>query len=208
MSTEDALMALTEGYEPQDENMEEPEQEGYFSTSIVKSTFARTRWLVTLLMLQSVSSLILKAYEDTLSQHFVLALFLTMITGTAGNAGNQSTSVIIRGLATGEIGRKQILSVLWREFWAGLSMGCVLGLVAFGRVMACAGSTPLDALVVAGSLAMTVLAGVLMGSASPLILKRFGVDPANSASPILATFMDVSGVFVLCVAGKLFLSTA
>uniref|UniRef100_A0A7S1XKX0 SLC41A/MgtE integral membrane domain-containing protein n=1 Tax=Phaeomonas parva TaxID=124430 RepID=A0A7S1XKX0_9STRA len=206
MTAEDALMALTDGFEPQDADAEEPELEGYFSTTLLDSILARSRWLLSLLMLQSLSSVILKMYEDTLSSHFVLALFLTMITGTAGNAGNQSTSLIIRGLATGEIGKKQVLSVLLREFWAGVSMGGVLGVAAFFRVMACPGAKAVDALVVALSLAVVVVAGVVMGAGAPLLLRRLGVDPANSASPMLATLMDITGVLVLCVAGKYFLS--
>lgn len=66
-------------------------------------------------MLQSVSSLILGSFQDLIERNVVLALFLTMLTGTGGNAGNQSSALVIRGLATGEISRKNYLKVVTKE---------------------------------------------------------------------------------------------
>jgi magnesium transporter len=132
------------------------------------------------------------------SRHIVIALFLTMLTGTAGNAGNQSSAMVIRGLATGEIHKGNKMKCLAREGKAALAAAVILSAASFARVLMTPGSTMLATIAVSVAMGATVVGAVLFGTATPLLLDRFGIDPVNFASPALATLTDVSGVLILC----------
>ena len=181
---------------------EEEDVQRYFDTPVWKLVIARSGWLIGLLLVQSLSGVILKHYEDLLSAQITLALFLTMLTGTAGNAGNQSTSLVIRGLATNEIRQKNVSQVLLRELKVGAAMSLLLGIAAFCRVMLTPGATLPQAVVISASLFVTVTLGVLVGAAAPIVLRRVGIDPANCASPALATLMDITGVLIMCLLAR------
>lgn len=178
--------------------------ESYFGTSLVQLVSARAWWLISLLMLQSLSSVILTRFSALIERHIVIALFLTMLTGTAGNAGNQSSAMVIRGLATGEINRKNGWRVITRELKAALMMSVLLGIASFVRVYFTPGSTLMATVSVTISMCITVIGACLMGVLAPLLLDRMGLDPCNCASPALATLVDVSGVLILCaISGSL-----
>eukprot|EP00611_Tribonema_gayanum_P028534 TRINITY_DN7359_c0_g1_i1.p2 TRINITY_DN7359_c0_g1~~TRINITY_DN7359_c0_g1_i1.p2 ORF type:complete len:161 (-),score=34.73 TRINITY_DN7359_c0_g1_i1:359-841(-) len=157
-------------------------------------------------MLQSLSSVILTHFQSVIERHIVIALFLTMLTGTAGNAGNQSSAMVIRGLATGEINSANKMRCLWREAKAALIAAVILSAASFARVWMTPGSTWLASVAVSVAMGATVVGAVLFGTATPLLLDRFGVDPVNFASPALATLTDVSGVLILCTVASMLLS--
>ncbi|CAM9690140.1 unnamed protein product [Chrysoparadoxa australica] len=167
--------------------------ETYFGTPLVTLVTNRVSWLVTLLMLQSLSSVILTIYQAVIEKHIIIALFLTMITGTAGNAGNQSSAMVIRGLATGEIHRGNSWKCFWREAKAAFLASVILSLASFVRVMLTPGSILKDSVVICAATGATVVGAVLFGVVIPLALDRVGIDPVNFASPALATLTDVSG---------------
>ena len=151
---------------------------------------------------------VLGKFEGLLQRHLALALFLTMLTGTAGNAGNQTSALVIRGLATGEIrAGRDWRRVLWRETRVALPLSIALGLAAFGRVVAAVPGRMAvrTAGVVAFATTSTILAAILVGVGAPLLLDAVGVDPCNCASPALATAVDLLGVVFLCVTGQRFL---
>ena len=179
--------------------------ESYFGTSIFKIVTARAGWLISLLMLQSVSSTILTKFSTLLEKHLIIALFLTMLTGTAGNAGNQSSAMVIRGLATGEINRQNSYKVLLRELKAGVFMAILLALASFFRVYITPGSNLISTLAVSLAMGITVIGSCILGTLSPLVLEYLGQDPCNCASPALATLTDVSGVLILCLISSLLL---
>jgi magnesium transporter len=179
--------------------------ESYFGTSIFRIVRARAGWLISLLMLQSVSSTILTKFSTLLEKHLIIALFLTMLTGTAGNAGNQSSAMVIRGLATGEINRQNSHKVLLREIKAGVFMAILLALASFFRVYITPGSNMISTLAVSIAMGITVIGSCILGTLSPLVLEYLGQDPCNCASPALATLTDVSGVLILCLISSLLL---
>ena len=182
--------------------------ESYFGSRIQDLVCARGAWLAALLVLQSASSVVLGKFEGLLQRHLALALFLTMLTGTAGNAGNQTSALVIRGLATGEIrAGRDWRRVLWRETRVALPLSIALGLAAFGRVVAAVPGRMAvrTAGVVAFATTSTILAAILVGVGAPLLLDAVGVDPCNCASPALATAVDLLGVVFLCVTGQRFL---
>lgn len=169
----------------------------YFQTPIWKLIWQRSPWLVGLLLLQSVSSFILSGYKNVVDKYFIISMFLTMLIGTGGNAGNQSSAIIIRGLATGEMSRRNGLKVLLREFGVSLFMASLLTVVSFFRVYFFKQDL-LSAFAVSLALFFIVVTSMLLGTILPLLLERFNFDPAHSAAPFLATLMDILGVTIYC----------
>ncbi|KAK4535604.1 hypothetical protein CDCA_CDCA05G1629 [Cyanidium caldarium] len=178
--------------------------ETYFQTRLQSFIVGRATWLVLLLLLQSLSSMILGRYSSLIERHVVLALFLTMTVGAGGNAGNQSSALVIRGLATGEIHRGNAWRVLAREVLVGAALATILAVVGFARVISSGGGV-LACVSVSLSLWITVFLAVILGTAAPLILYRLGLDPCNCASPALSTLTDIGGVLILCAVASVIL---
>lgn len=180
--------------------------ESYFAAKAIAVIKNRAAWLLSLLMLQSLSSMVLNRFSALLGRNLLLALYLTTLTGTAGNAGGQTSAVVIRGLATGEIdSRRDAARVLRRELQLASPLALVLGAAAFVRVLLTARGR-LDAIrtaiTIASAMSLTVLSAIFVGTGAPLFLDRIQIDPCNCASPVLATFVDVAGVLILCSIGS------
>lgn len=169
----------------------------YFQTPLKTMFFQRTKWLVTLLFFQSFSSFIMRNYEVMLSEHVIISLFLTMLIGTGGNAGNQSATLVIRGLATGEISLRKGFKVIMSECILGLMIAGLLAILSFGRVYLTHGNL-VASIAISISLFSIVIVSILMGTVIPLILARFNIDPAHSAAPFLSTLMDIIGISLYC----------
>lgn len=174
-----------------------PMEHSYFATPWWMLIRQRLPWLIGLLLLQSFSSLILSSYGTLINQYAIITFFLTMLVGTGGNAGNQSATLVIRGLATKEITRQNGIKILIREFGMSLIMAGILAVVGFVRVWFTAHAL-LYAVVISFSLFLIVITSVLMGAFIPILLERLGIDPAHSATPFLATLMDILGVLIYC----------
>lgn len=174
-------------------------ERSYFGTPLLQLIMRRSSVLTVLMFLQSLSSFVLTQYEELIQQNVFLALFLTMLTGTGGNAGNQSSSMIIRGMSTGEINDSNMMKAFGRELLASSAIGLALAFAAFGRVMMTAGADTTGATVVSIATFITVVLAISGGTLVPLVVERMGGDPAVTSSPILATLTDVIGVLVLCV---------
>ncbi|MBX9831401.1 magnesium transporter [Candidatus Babeliales bacterium] len=170
----------------------------YFATPAWKLITQRGIWLVGLLLFQSVSSLVLGHYDEMIKQYAVLTVFLGMLIGTGGNAGNQSATLVIRGLTTKEISRRNVFKVLLREFWISIVIASMLFVVGFGRMYFSHYYEFSAALAVNLSLFCIVILSMLTGSIIPILLEFFNVDPAHSAAPFLTTFMDILGVIIYC----------
>lgn len=170
----------------------------YFETSAWKLILQRSSWLVGLLLLQSVSSMILGHYDGLIKEYAIITIFLGMLTGTGGNAGNQSATLVIRGLTTKEISRQNAHKVLLREFGISLVIGLFLVIVGAFRVYQ---SHPniMSVLVINIPLFLIVVSSMMLGTVIPLILQAFNIDPAYSAAPFLTTMMDIIGVIIFCV---------
>lgn len=181
----------------------------YFADNVASVVKNRAAWLLSLLMLQSVSSTVLNKFSALLGSNILLTLFLTTLTGTAGNAGGQTSAVVIRALATGQIDSKvDSFKVMRRELRLAIPLAIVLGSAAFLRVIAIAhgkANAIRTALTIAAAMSSTVVAAVLVGTGAPLFLDRIRIDPCNCASPVLATFVDIAGVLILCTIGTVLL---
>ncbi len=130
-----------------------------------------------------------------LQQMMALAFFIPMITGTCGNAGTQSATMVVRALALGEIQPKDFIRVFYREIIMGLALGCALGIIAYFRVIL-QDQNLLLGTIVATALLATLLAANLAGALLPLILKKINLDPALTAGPVIATIIDAVGITV------------
>jgi magnesium transporter len=181
-----------------------PMEHSYFATPFWNLVWQRIPWLTGLLLLQSFSSFILSSYSLMLSKYTIIAYFLTMLVGTGGNAGNQSATIVIRGLTTKEITMGNGIKLLLREGWVSIFMAFILLIVSFIRVFYSFGDW-ISAFAISISLFLIIITSVILGSCIPLILERFGLDPAHSAAPFLTTLMDILGVLIYCfVCSKIF----
>ena len=127
-----------------------------------------------------------------------------MLISTGGNASNQSSALVIQGLATGELHYTNAFRFIRREFGISLILALILGSLGFLRAYLTVGSLK-ESVIIGLTLSAIVTVSVSMGSIIPLILKRFNIDPAFSAGPFLATLMDILGILIYCYVSKLIL---
>nr|HUM33970.1 magnesium transporter [Candidatus Saccharicenans sp.] len=174
---------------------------------------SRTPWILVLAVMGFVSGFIIQSYEGILLQVAILASFMPMLTGTGGNAGSQSATLVIRALAVKEITVKDALKVLVKEFGVAFLMSLVLATIAYLRVMVFYGSTPTlnhvtpqaVGLAVAVALALQVIVSTLIGALLPLVAVSAKIDPAVVASPLLATMVDIFGLLIYFNVARLIL---
>lgn len=157
----------------------------------------RAGLLIGLLVFQSFSSFILSTYEELIKDHTVVVFFLTMLVGAGGNAGNQAAVLVIRGLATGEITLRSSGRYIWEEAKMALAIALLMVLAGYFRVVAFQYSER-DALAITTSLFAIVLSSVVLGASLPLLLHRFGLDPAHAGATI-QVIMDLAGVLITCM---------
>ena len=124
-----------------------------------------------------------------------LAGFIPMLTGTGGNCGSQSSTLIIRGLATDEIKLKDIFRVLWKEIRVAIVVGIALAIVNTIRIMIQYQNLQL-AIVLSITLIATVIVSKVIGCTLPLLAKRLKLDPAIMAAPLITTVVDVCSILV------------
>jgi magnesium transporter len=180
-----------------------PIKRNYFETSFVKLFYQRSTILIILFLLQSVSGVILQAYEATLAGFF--GFWVTMLISTGGNTSSQTSALAIQGLATGEIDHQNKSLFIKREMLMATALGLVLAMLSFARTFIDKGNL-LGSFTVSISLLTIIFFSMLLGSTMPIILKKLGFDPAHAAGPILATLIDVVGLFIYCVISRIIFS--
>jgi len=157
----------------------------------------RAYWLVGLLIMQSLSGIILSRNEMLLANHPVIIYYLTMMVGAGGNAGNQASVRVIRGLALGTLNERTRGQFLVRELKMAATLSFILSIAGFVRTICF--KTPLpEAITVTTALSLIVFISVCLGAILPLILERIGVDPAHSSTTI-QVIMDILGVLLAVV---------
>ena len=126
-----------------------------------------------------------------------LVIFIPLIIATGGNSGAQSSSLIIRAIAVGEMTPRDWLRVAWREVGIGVCIGVLLGIVGFLRAWFSGEGHQHDlAISVGASIVAVVTLGTTLGSLMPLAIRRLGLDPAVSSTPFIASLVDVLGLMV------------
>ncbi len=186
--------------------------EPYMSMSTLKILKKRAGWLVILFLGETLTASAMSFFETEIAKVVVLALFVPLIISSGGNTGSQAATLVIRGLALGEITVRSWWQIIKREVKVGLILGLILGVIGFLRVVVWAQFTPIYGphffdigLVVGLSLLGVVLWGNIIGSLFPILLKRLGFDPAVSSAPFVATLVDVTGLIIYFSAASMLL---
>jgi magnesium transporter len=164
----------------------------------------RVTWLVLLVFANLFSGAGIAYFEDTIAAQVALVFFLPLLIGSGGNAGAQAATLMVRGLATGDVGVKDWGKLLGRELLVAGSLGLTMA-IAVAPIGIMRGGDTL-AIVVALSMVTIVLFGSLLGMCLPFILERFKVDPATASAPLVTTLIDASGVVIYFSIATLILS--
>ncbi|MBI1291123.1 magnesium transporter [bacterium] len=180
--------------------------ESFLDEKLTSLVWRRVPWLIMLLTIQAVAALILVRFESLLEAFTALLFFLPALTATGGNTGTQSSSMVIRAIATGEISDADRWIVLRRAFMGGIMLATILGTVGF-VISFVIKHDPMISLCVASGLAVVVTLSNLAGSLLPIGLKRFGWDPALMSGPFISTITDIFGLFVYLEISRFILRT-
>lgn len=173
-----------------------PTDKPYFKRTLSDLYKSRAPWLLFLLVSSSFSSLVIRKYEDALAVVTALTAYIPMLTDTGGNAGSQSTSTIIRGMAVGELRPHDLPRILWRECRVALLCGLTLALCNFVKLLVLDRVGLMVAAVVCLTLVVTVVLSQLLGAALPALAEKIGIDPAVMASPLITTIVDTTTLLV------------
>ena len=169
--------------------------DNYFQTDLLTVARKRVVWLLVLLLTNTVTGTIIKSQESLLQQVVSLAAFIPLLTGTGGNVGAQSSTVVIRGMNTDEIRAMGQYQVILREGIAGLMLGTMLGSIATVWAYFLQGNWAVAISVGVSLVAISVLASV-SGSALPFLFRFLRLDPALMSAPFITTAVDVAGVLI------------
>ncbi len=173
-----------------------PTEENYLDTSVWQLVKNRLPWLLILMISGTFTGRIMARYERVLAANVLLSTFIPMIMDTGGNSGSQSSTLIIRGLAVGDIQVGDGLKVLWKEFRISIIVGIVLAAVNFVRLLVLESVAAPIALTVSITLVATVMAAKLVGGLLPIIAEKLNMDPAIMAGPLITTIVDALALFV------------
>ncbi|HCJ56496.1 MAG TPA: magnesium transporter [Clostridiaceae bacterium] len=168
----------------------EPLEEEYLKTSAFVLAKHRIVWLLILMISATFTGNIIKRYEELLQSMVVLTDFIPMIMDTGGNAGSQSSTLIIRGMALGEIRTSDVLKVFFKELKVSLIAGTTLALVNFARLVFFERIDIAISAMVCFSLLLTVILAKMVGSILPIAAKKIRLDPAIMAGPLITTIVD------------------
>ncbi|UCB44426.1 MAG: magnesium transporter [Spirochaetota bacterium] len=173
----------------------EAPEDPYFSTKFFTLGRKRALWLIILLVTSYLSSVVLKHYSQILQIVIPLAFFIPMLTGTCGNTGMQSATLIIRGLATGDIQLRDFFKVFSREILMGGFLGVILGVFSFVRAHFI-DVNPFIGIAVGIAVFTSVIVANVIGTILPILLKKLKIDPAISAGPFISTIIDVTSLIL------------
>ncbi len=194
-----------------------PLEEAYLEIPLWNLLRKRAGWLSVLFVGEMFTASAMSFYEVEISKAVVLALFIPLIISSGGNSGSQAATLVIRAMALGEVAFADVWKVLRRELFIGAGLGVILGGLGLIRVLvwgslfkAYGDHVLMLGAAVCVAVVCVVAWGALVGSMLPLVLKRFGFDPATSSAPFVATLIDVTGIMIyfnialMVMSGRLF----
>lgn len=198
VTVDDAMLVM------QDETTEDisimagvsPNEDSYFETSVFQHAKNRSPWLLLLMLSATVSGEILAYYENAMAAMPILITFIPMLMGTSGNSGSQSSTMIIRGIAVGEIGFKDFFRVLFKEIRIALMVGAMLAIVNGFRIYFMYDHNIMLAIALGITMIAIVIMAKCIGCTLPLLAKKVGLDPALMAAPIISTIMDTCTILL------------
>ena len=190
-----------------------PLEDDYFEVTNFKMYKKTVVWLIILLFTSILSAFILSKAESTIATVAVLTVFMPMITGTAGNAGSQTTALLIRGLSLGTIRAKDFLKALRKEVAVGILVGGSLAIVCYAflwlekliGIIDVPQNTNIIFIVVSISLMLVVIVSKIIATTLPILAKLCKLDPAVMAGPLVTTLADAIAILIYFSIAKEFL---
>ena len=180
-----------------------PSDKPYLKTGVFETWRSRVPWLLLLMLSATFSGMIITHFESVLASCVVLTSFITMLSGTGGNSGSQSSVAVIRALSLGEVEFSDMFAVVWKELRVALLCGVCLGAANFVKMMLVdrllmgnGEVTVPVALVVCCTLVLTVLCAKMVGCALPMAAEKIGIDPAVMAAPFITTIVDALSLLI------------
>ncbi|MCD7870942.1 MAG: magnesium transporter, partial [Enterocloster clostridioformis] len=173
-----------------------PSEKPYLKTGVFALAKNRLAWLLILMVSSMITGSILAKYEAAFAVIPLLVTFIPMLTDTGGNAGSQSSTMIIRGMAVGEIEARDILRVLWKELRVGVIVGVLLGLVNYVQLVVRFPGQEMLCLTVVLSLLATVMLAKTIGCVLPIVAQVLHLDPAIMAAPLITTIVDAVSLII------------
>ena len=173
-----------------------PSEKPYLKTSVFSLAKHRIMWLLVLMISGMITGGILGRYEAAFAAMPLLVTFIPMLTDTGGNAGSQSSTLVIRGMAVGEIELRDFMKVFWKELRVSILVGVVLSAVNFVRLIITYPGNEMIALTVTMALFVTVLLAKTVGGILPMAAKLCHADPAIMAAPLITTIVDAISLVV------------
>jgi magnesium transporter len=170
--------------------------DNYFQSDLITVVRKRVVWLLVLLFTNTVTGSIIKSQGDLIAKMTILTAFIPLLTGTGGNVGAQSSTVVIRGLNTEEIRDLGTGKVIFREAMAGILLGVILGFLALLWAYLILKTNLFVAFSVGVSLVVIALLASVAGTALPFLFRTLGLDPALMSAPFITTAVDVLGVLI------------
>lgn len=167
-----------------------PTEDNYFNTSVFSHAKSRIGWLLVLMLSATVSGFIINHYQESFKLYPLLVSFIPMLSGTGGNCGSQSSTLMIRGLSLDEIKFKDIFRVIFKEFRIAIIVSIVLAVVNGIRIYIQYGDLQMS-LIIALSLVAVVVLSKFIGCTLPLVAEHIHLDPALMAAPLISTIVDI-----------------
>jgi magnesium transporter len=170
--------------------------EELFEQSTWKVVMMRMPWLLITLIGETCSYFIIRWHQGTLQENIAIAFFIPMIMALGGNVGNQSQTIVVRGLATGKIMDTEQWKILFKQIRIGMAMGIIAGILISFFSLIIDSKHHVLSVIVGFSLFMSITISGLIGAAVPFTLKRLNIDPAVAAGPFITNFNDVISIFI------------
>ena len=167
-----------------------PSEDEYLDQTPWQLTKNRLPWLLVLMISATLTGGIIDRYNYIIAQYLILSTFIPMMTDTGGNSGSQSSTTVIRALATGEIGLSDSLKVMRKELTVGIIAGGILSFVNFLRIVFITKVQIKIAILVSITMFITVVLSKFLGAVLPLFAKKVNIDPAIMASALITTIID------------------
>ena len=182
-----------------------PSDNEYLKTGVLKLAKNRIPWLLILMISGTFTGKIIEGYETLLSGFVALTASMPMLMGTSGNAGQQISTLMIRGLAVGEIELRDYFRVVFKELRVAAICGLVLGIANIGRMYLFCDGTLDVYLVVSLAMFFAVIVAKLIGCSLPIFAKLIRLDPALMAGPLISTLLDMITLSIYFALAKVFL---
>ena len=177
----------------------------YLDISIWGHVKARLPWLLLLMCSYFITGGIIASFEQTLSKVISLVIYMPMLMGTGGNSGSQSSTLIVRGMATGDIDTGDWIKVAWKEIRIGLIIGICVSIINVIRIIFLDHNSLGVALTVSCSMTLVVIFAKLIGASLPMLAKKIGIDPALMAGPMMSSITDMISLLTYFLMAMLFL---